>query len=34
MAIVLIESYSAGFFIQISSQNCEANVTNPTGEIK
>ena len=32
MAIVLIESYSAVFFAQISSQNREANVTRPTGE--
>ena len=32
--IVLIESYSVELFVQISSQNCEANVTHPTGETK
>ncbi|MCF6252663.1 MAG: hypothetical protein L3J75_15560 [Methylococcaceae bacterium] len=30
--IVLIESYSAGFFVHISSQNREANISRPTGE--
>jgi hypothetical protein len=32
MAIALIESYSTGFFVQISSQNREANIPHPTGE--
>jgi hypothetical protein len=32
MAIALIESYSAGFFTQISSQNREVNNPHPTGE--
>ncbi|MFW5443492.1 MAG: hypothetical protein ACKE51_04190, partial [Methylococcaceae bacterium] len=32
MAIVLIESDSAGFSIQISSQNREANTPHPIGE--
>jgi len=31
MAKVLIKSYSAGFFVQISSQNREANISHPTG---
>jgi len=32
MAIVLIKSDSAGFFVQISSQNREANASHPVGD--
>ena len=32
MALVLVESYSAGFRVQIYSQNREADLTHPIGE--
>ncbi len=32
MALVLIKSDSVGFFVQISSQNREANISHQTGE--
>jgi hypothetical protein len=31
---ILVESYSAGFRVQISSQNREANLSHPMGEIR
>ena len=32
MALVLVESYSAGFRVQISSQSREADLAHQTGE--